>query len=261
MPQPLSRVHSSPNVEIYPSAIANSRFASHAIRVIACWAHIEGDLGSLLAQMLQADIATGVAMYQALISSDAKRSALAAAASQALPDWQCLLLRAVQKATKSSREQRNDFAHRVWGVAKEVPDAVLLMPTKIVVDRNVTLRQRHSVDGANVIRPAQLDHSQVMVYKKPDFDEASDRALHAQLLHELLYMVIGRTVEQARRQLLNDPQIQRVLQPLIRESSPLTREILRPPAEGEPPPRGLYPNWDENYYARLDRGEIRSREL
>ena len=186
MPQPLSRVHPSPNVEVYPSAIANSRFASSAMRVIACWSHIEGDLGSLLARMLKSDIATGVAMYQALTSSDAKRAALAAAAAQALPEWQQILLQAVQKATRSSRDQRNDFAHGAWGIAAEIPDSVLLMPSKIVVERNVSMRQSHNVDGASVIIPTGLDHSQVMVYKERDFDEASNRALHAQKLHALL---------------------------------------------------------------------------
>lgn len=214
------------------------------MRVIACWAHIEGDLGSLLARMLKADIATGVAMYQALTSSDAKRAALAAAAAQALPEWQQLLLLAVQKATKASRDQRNDFAHAAWGNAKEVPDAVLLLPTKIVVERNVSMRQRHVVDGTNVIRPIGLDHSQVMVYKERDFQDASDRALKAQAQHGLLYMVIGETIEQARRQLLHEPEVQQALQPLIRESSPAIQEILRPPADGEPPPAGLYHNSD-----------------
>lgn len=243
MPQPLSRVHPSPNVEIYPSAIANTRFAAHAMRVIACWSHIEGDLGSLLARMLKADIATGVAMYQALTSSEAKRAALAAAAKEALPEWQQLLLQAVQKATKASRDQRNDFAHSAWGNAKEIPDAVLLLPTKIVVERNVSMRQRHEIDGANnVIRPIGLDHSQVMVYKERDFVDASARALKAQGQHGLLYMVIGRTIEQARRQLLHEPEVQQALQPLIRKSSSAIREILRPPADDEPPPLGLYPN-------------------
>ena len=211
------------------------------MRVIACWAHIEGDLGSLLARMLKADIATGVAMYQALVGGDARRSALAAAAAQALPEWQQILLQAVQKVTKASRDQRNEFAHGAWGLSKELPDAVLLMPTKIVVNRNVSMRQKHVENGATVLKPAQLDHSQVMVYRQKDFEEASTRALHAELLHALLYMVIGETVEQARRQLLHAHGVQQALQPLIRKSSPLTREILRPPADGERPPKGLYP--------------------
>jgi hypothetical protein len=242
MPQPLSRVHPSPKIEVYPSAIANSPFAAHVMRVIACWAQIDGLLGSILSRMLKAEIEAGTAMYQALVSADAKRAALSAAASATCPEWQQLLLQAVQKATRPSREQRNEFAHGAWGLTKEVPDSVLLMPVSIVVSRDVSMRKAKLGGGNDAVASNDLDHSKIMVYRKRDFTEASDRALKAQMLFGLLYMVIGETIEQARRQLLNEPLIQQALLPLTRESSPEVQAILRPPADGEAPPAGLYPH-------------------
>ena len=257
MPQPLSRVHSSPSISVSAASLSNSPFCSHVSYVIASWAHIDGDLGSLLAQMLKADIETGTAMYLALTGGEARRSALLAAADAALPEWKRLLLLATLKATKPSRDQRNDFAHHAWGTAKELPGSLLLMHPRVVVERNISYRQASIENGQRIIAPKDFDADRIMVYRKKDFENAREKASRSQLLFNLLYMVIqSLTIEQARRQLLNEPEIQPALQPLIRESDPLTQEILRPPIDGEPPPRGLYPNWDENYYARLDRGEI-----
>ena len=242
MPQPLSRVHPNPKIEMYASAIGNSPFAADAMRVIACWSQIEAEFSSLLARMLKADVEAGVAMYHSLVSSEAKKAAISAAAATALPEWQKILLMAVQKVTKPSRDQRNEFAHGVWGVAKQIPDAVLLVPSKFFAYR-----------GGGFVEPK--NYSKVMVYKRDDFVRASQDALNAQGLNGLLFLTIGDTIEQARRQLLNDRLVQQALQPLIRESSPLVQAILRPPKDGEPPPRGLYESWDRGFWAKVDRSE------
>jgi hypothetical protein len=225
------------------------------MRVIAIWAEIESDLAVLLARMLKADIEIGVAMYQALTGGVGRKAAFLAAAETALKEWQVLLLRAVINASNGSRNTRNDFAHHLWATAKELPDALLLMPPSVAIDRHV----KQIVGAPNphtegrIITPQNFDYSKIFVYRKPDLDSALSAALDASVQHAYLYMIIGKPViEQARRLLLREPRVQQALQPLIRESSPEVREILRPPADDEPPPAGLYsdPSSDEDLIAQ-----------
>ncbi|MBD3732960.1 MAG: hypothetical protein IE934_09620 [Sphingopyxis sp.] len=255
MPQPLDRVHPAPTISVTPSALSNSAYAGHVAFVIATWAHIDGDVGSLLARMLKADIATGTAMYLALIGGEARKAALAAAAKEALPPWQQHLLSAVIKATKPSRDQRNSFAHHAWGTADELPGTLLLMHPRVVVESNVSRRQAHIIENTRIIRPIDLDRSRIMVFREKDFADAQRMALQATRLWNLLYMVIGDTVEVARRLLLSDGAVRSALKPLLRDVDDLTREILRRPNEDEPPPRGLYPIWDAEYWDKVDCGE------
>lgn len=245
MPQPLSRTTKKGELYFSAGALRQSKFAADVAHVIALWAHIDGDIATLLSRMLKTDIATATAMYLALNSGEAKRSVLIAAAKEALPEWQFLLLQAIMKATKPAREQRNLFAHHVWGICTELESAILLTHPKTIVEKNVSHRQpvKDLGDGRRLIAPKSLDKSAIMVYRQRDFEHAVSQSQTASGLFSLLYGVIGfDPTEQARRQLLNDPIVQQALQPLIRESSSEVQEILCVPKDGEPPPKGLYPD-------------------
>jgi hypothetical protein len=204
------------------------------MRVIAIWAEIESDTAVILSRMLNADLATGIAMYQALTSAEAKRAAFMAAAKAALKDWQLLLLQAVVNASRGSRNTRNDFAHHIWATTKDLPEALLLIPPAVLLDRHVKFRNGPP-DPRNDGFPDQYDFSQIAVYRKPDLDRAVEDALDASVHHAYLYMITGpRVIEQARKLLLREPRIQQALEPLTRESSPEVLELLRPPADGKP---------------------------
>lgn len=253
MPQPLSRVHPNPEVQIRASAISsNPQWAADVMRVIAHWAHIEGDLAAIMGKLLKTDVKLTTAMYQAVVNSDAKRTMVATAVKSAgLREWQVVLFDAVQKATKASREQRNDFAHGVWGVCKQVPNAVLLMRPRVIIERNARSLARNALDAT----PTPYDTTQIMVYRQRDFDKAAHAAMSAEYYHSMLFLIIGEmSTEQARRQLLNEPPIQQAVQALTREKSAELQDQLRPPKDGEPPPRGVYSTWDE-YWDRIEAGE------
>jgi hypothetical protein len=214
--------------------------------VIALWAHIDGDLATLFSKFLKTDIATGTAVYQAFNGTEARRIALFAVAEVALPEWQLLALRAVWNATKASREQRHKFAHHVWGTSKQIPDALLLMHSSVVVAKNISHRQRtqHLPDGRGVIAPKDLDREKVFVYRQADFERAEKEARSASWLVTLLHPAIGeRWHEVGRRQLWSEPRFQQAVQPLIRESSPEVQAQMSPPTHG-PPPKGISEEWD-----------------
>lgn len=191
MPQPLSRVHSNPSVTVSSGAIANSPDCARLVmRVIADWAHIDGDISTILTTLLGADVAVGAAMYQALTGGDARRAALLGAAQKALPPWKYILLQAVLKATKPSRDERNDFAHHVWGNVKEIPDALLLMHPHVVLEMNVSHREVRYEGNQGVITPKGLDTSKIMVYYHADFATAVVRSSNATMMFVHLYWAL-----------------------------------------------------------------------
>jgi hypothetical protein len=224
MPHPLSRVKPNAEIEVGVNALAQRpQFVPQIMRVIAYWAHIDGDMATIFSNFLRTDIEVGTAVYQAFNGAEARRVAMFAAAEKALPEWQQIALRAVWNATKASRDQRDKFAHHVWATSEELPDALLLMHSSVVVARNVSHRQRseHLPNGRGVIAPKDLDRSKVFVYRQKDFDRAAEEAGAASFLVMLLYTAIGQNWhEVGRRQLWNEPRFQRAVQPLILEKSP-----------------------------------------
>lgn len=205
-------------------------FAGQIMRVIAHWAHIDGTLATILSRMLKADIEVGAAMYTALSSAEARRSALLAAAKIALSEIQFLALRAVLKCTAHSRARRNEFAHHVWGVCEHTPDALLLLHPNVVLDVNVSHRQRavELPEGRGVIAPRDIDYSKVFVFRGADFQKAVEDASESEELFKGLYRLIALESEEALNWLLHAPRFRQALQPMILESSPATQQKLRP---------------------------------
>jgi hypothetical protein len=244
MPQPLSRVKPDAEIAVGPQALTIfPQFNAQIVRVIAQWAHIDGDLANIFANLMRSDVEIGTAIYQAFHSLQTRQVALFKAA-EFLPEWQRMILRAIWRGTEPSRNQRDRFAHHVWGHSRDIPDALLLMDSRVVVDRNVSWRQRTAIPndpGRFLVAPKDFDRDKVFVYRKPDFDRAVKDADAASWLVGLAHFAIGRGAnEQGRRQLLNEPLFQQWVEPLTREKSPEVQAQLRPPGN-DPPAPGL---WD-----------------
>lgn len=248
MPQILSRVTTKGNIEVGAHLLAHrTQFTTHITEVIAHLSHIDGDWGTIFSTLLKSDIVVGTAAFQAFSGLNARQTALYAVADKALRTWERIALQAVWNQTKAARNTRNDFVHHVWGTNSELPQALLLMDSSVVVDFNISRRQRVEVksDGSGIIRPQALDRSKIFVYREGDFKRAVDEARKAAYVARLLYPVLKphrqTEREKARRELLSEPRFQRAVQPLIRGSSPEVQAQLRQPTLGEPPPEGT---WD-----------------
>lgn len=70
------------------------------------------------------------AMYQAVMGGEGRRSALTAVGEAKLTGERLAMFKAAEKLWKPIRNRRNDFAHHLWGVTKELPDDLLLMDPK-----------------------------------------------------------------------------------------------------------------------------------
>lgn len=240
MPQPLSRVNPDAEIIVTPHALTIfNQFLPHIMGVIAQWAHIDGDFATLFSRFLRAGIEVGTAVYQKFNGLEARRTALFAAAEKALPEWQQIALAAVWKAIKASRDQRDRFAHHVWGYSRQLPDTLLLMHSNVVVDVNISYRTGQTLDGGRIlIQPKDFDRSQVFVYRAKDFERATIDALNASRLVNFLYSAIsGVPMLQGHTPLLSEPLFQQAVEPLIREKSPEVQAQLRPAADAPRDPK------------------------
>jgi hypothetical protein len=229
MPQPLSEVSAEGKLTFSAGVLRNSPFAVDVAYVIALWAHIDGDLASILSRMLKTDIAVGTAMYLSLVSSGVQKSALKAAAKAALPEWQEILLRAILVVTEPLRAERNRFAHWAWGHCSEVSDAILLTHPKTIVEHNASFRQRvlELPDGRGVIRPMPIDDTNIMVYREVDFQHAIESAERARDLYRLFYAnVSDPSIPGPREQLLGDKDVRAKVDRLIDTAGDDAREML-----------------------------------
>jgi len=99
--------------------------APYVIGVITAWSHTEVALGRILAHILHTESSVGLQMYLSLVGGAQRRAVLRGAAERGLTGKDLSLFNVVMKAIKPIGERRNDFAHGLWGIAEELPDALL----------------------------------------------------------------------------------------------------------------------------------------
>lgn len=193
MTQKLSEVAEEGKVVFSAGALRQSPFGADVAYVIALWAHTDGDIASILSRMLKADIAVGTAMYLSLANAGAQKSALAAAAKEALPEWQQIILQSIGSVADPWRKERNMFAHYAWGHCSEVSDGILLAHPKVIVNYNISHRQRvtNLPDGRGIIQPKPIDDKQILVYRREDFDSAILHAERARDLYRDFYALLA----------------------------------------------------------------------
>jgi hypothetical protein len=210
---------------------------------IAKWADIDKTLAELLLLMLGSpDLEVGMSMFQALNSGEAKRAALLAAAAEALKDRadDHNLFRAVLHTTSSSRDRRNEFAHHLWGTAKELPDALLLVDPRAAIKQRTlaeayALRENSPDDkiwfGTMFeLPPSQfIDRRKIQVFSRPTLAAEASAADQARKHVVLLSFALDRRkfgdqkADQMRAMLLSAPQVRREFQRLTIESMKLIR--------------------------------------
>jgi len=236
MPKPLSQINKTAHTSFSPSSLCNQHLqASQVMRVIACWAQIDQTKASLISRILKADVVTVTAMLNSIKSEAAKDQAFLTAAKRCLPEWQCVLIEAVAKATKPSKMTRNKFVHWIWGKSDDLgPDFFLLADPIKLVERQL----KPNSDN-------QHKAGDILVYTKAEIKNASDKALDATGIYGGLWMTIGLTVEQGRRQLLRTPEVASAIQILSKRKSPEVQELLRPPTDLDPTPKEII-DWNRD---------------
>jgi hypothetical protein len=239
-PQPLSRVKRNASTLFDPEALLKGpELAKYPMTVIARWGSIDRFLAELLVVMLRStDLAVGMAMFQALTSGEARRAALLAAGAEALnpgSDDHCLF-QAVLNVIAPSRNRRNDFAHHLWGISSDLPNALLLVDPKIWVKQS-TLAEvyeralsdpnpRWFFNALTQMPPTRfIDHKNVQVFRERDFLEDVKAAQEADAYVLLLNFALDRQrfgdakADQVRSTLLSAPRVRQEFQRLTTESA------------------------------------------
>lgn len=141
--------------------------ALRAMKVVASWSLLEAKIGYLCVKMLGANPLPGIAIYQAIVSTNGQREALAAVAKHALPAEQLEIFEAVLSFFGSAAKGRNKIAHGVWGYSDELPDAVLIGYAEPFVEY-FAARVNAELEGKPLMRDFPRDD--VYVWRAHDFD-------------------------------------------------------------------------------------------
>lgn len=173
-PQPLSRVRSRVKVLCTPDAISlRPKLSPLVAEVIARWADIEVNVGSILTFLLHTEASPVMAMLEAIRSSSAQFDMIRAAADAKLIDPELETFQAVLKMAGSAANKRHEIAHHVWAYCEELPDALLLVEPSAYHDIFVAVQDimrnpnsRHADDPR-----LEPDNQRTRVYRENDFLE------------------------------------------------------------------------------------------
>jgi hypothetical protein len=223
MPQPLSRVAPKSGMTIASDALAQRpQLATLMAEVISAWSYTEAILGNFLAKMLGVSAPVGIAMYSALDTFRPQMRALDAAANTAFPAEDKELYSATMTVIRRAAKGRHTFAHNVWGICNDLPDALLLVEASALWEWTPKYTEwaegiRNDTQLTIPVAPFvnEFDNSRVFVYQAEDFLEAISRirkaAYYVTLLAQLLPSVPAVAVA-IRHLLCNEPEIRSALE-------------------------------------------------
>lgn len=160
-------------------------------------------------------------MYQALAGAEAKRAALGAAATVRLSKDDQLLFTAVSQAVAHPRRLRNSFAHDIWGVSPDIPDALLQIEPAALTDANVRaiVNNRSGTAHTDDI----FDKSRAFVWREKDFEDANEAMLEGLVIMAFFTEFLRAhpsEVSRARKKLLHLSSVSRVVQTLTQKRRP-----------------------------------------
>jgi len=143
MPQPLKKF---PSLVVGPHTLQQRpNLAYHIGQIATGWAHVELNLGLLLANITLADPQVTVAMYLNLSSQTARNAALEAAAETRFDDGDIPDFQQLMKEVRAVAKQRNGVVHALWGVAESHEDALIRIdPSEQIKDLTDSLRNKNA---------------------------------------------------------------------------------------------------------------------
>jgi hypothetical protein len=172
-PQPLSRVRPNALVLASPEAIIlRPKLAPSIAEIIARWADIEANIGSILSFILRGEAAPTAAMLYAVRSSSAQMDMILAAGWAKLFDPELEVFEAVIQIARAAAKKRNAIAHHVWGYSEELPEALLLIQPAAYSDMFVELQNSlNSPDYSGGWIMLHTDNERTLVFRENDFRE------------------------------------------------------------------------------------------
>jgi hypothetical protein len=160
--------------------------------IIAFWSEIELHRGRYLGALLGDNLDAGIAMYLAITSAATRRSVLDAASKTRLNEPEYDLFCRAMKTARVVENERNDFAHGMWGYSDDISDGLLLVDYDARLEDMLKVDRLYEQMRSGVIRwpsaDIRLDHSKIKVHRQADLRRSRDRASG---VHRLMYYLAG----------------------------------------------------------------------
>lgn len=202
-PQLLSRVKANAGVALGPGFLGQRpQLAALVAEVIGIASEIDLQEGRYLASLLGADQVAGVAMFLAITGDRTRRDVISAASKAKLTDIEFSLFERAFQTIRAVENERNAFAHQLWGITDDIPDALLLVDPEYRLSHMMDIEEKMKGWHADVMKfkkakflgpfvpppPAaasiRLDPSKIRVYREADLRRSRDRAL---IVHRFIH--------------------------------------------------------------------------
>jgi hypothetical protein len=145
-------------------------FGTHVLRarpelqVIICdcllaWPFVEAEMAVLLGQLLGAENAAAMAVFQAMRRSLSQREAISEAARYALDQQDQELLSAILNIHKAVEGERNSLCHGHFGTSTRLPEALIWQTTNdyITFRAHMSLKSNNNLGRRNSCKTISLD--------------------------------------------------------------------------------------------------------
>lgn len=196
------------------------------------WAEIEAQLGRFLVTIMGSNAPATLAMFHAVQNSQAKIDMILAAAPAVLPPKKLEWWDAIAPLAIAAAKQRHQFAHHIWGLCHELPEALLLVDPRDRLSHTVeehkllnTLSKNPTSDELKEYEAKlpKFPLEKVMVYLKKDFESYIETTRQTLILLDYLCLAVHPAYEDGTLDalLLGEPAFQRALSKLhLQRSSP-----------------------------------------
>lgn len=187
MPQPLSSfpsIRQQYNIRWgYETLTERTELAQLVAQVIAVGAQIEYAQDRAVSTIVGHDNDLAFAMFASLKSPTVRKSTMSELAEDRLSGAIRTTFNVAISAYDTVSGHRNDFAHHIWGICDQLPDALLLShPKHRVYDERRMFKYIDWLDAGNTPTDAEShmnaytpNFNKIMVYKRPDFDDIIGR--------------------------------------------------------------------------------------
>gem|GEM_PF-5294812 len=186
-----------------------------------------------MADFLKSEPEIAIDILNAIESHTARMAVLQATAKATLPPPDFLLFDCTVASLNAQRSTRNEFAHHIWGISDQLPNALLLIDPRHLTRHIGEIKGWELRFKLQLTALPDLDRSRIFIWSETDLDEqvavskaSFERAI---LLSTLVTQrFAGQESDSRRQQLLSDPLVQLRIERATKRSAPLTPQEAPP---------------------------------
>jgi hypothetical protein len=214
MPKLLSELDPNLTGLFYPGAILESpKLAAWLAVVINTWSALEIELGRSLTSVLHTQPNVGLAIYEGLYTTSARRGVLqlAARAHFGRDSAEAKVFCEILGLLKERAEDRNVIAHAIWGYSPQVPNALLRASQMKVLRQDVA--EALYDPTSNGPMPPPFSRDDIEVFYEEDFAGIFRRTVQIEKLFSWFWKWAKESPsrDEWRTMLCSEPRIAKIL--------------------------------------------------